>query len=87
MLLKSLRNLGQGRGGWLVNILWGLSISDAIFGVTLLLFKYKGLFTLGRKRKRIRNVNLKWFKTVRAFTLAQKQYYKRKFTFTAAVFD
>ena len=44
----------------------------------------KGQFTPGRKRKRIHNVNLEWFKTVDAFTLGQKR--KRKFTFTAAVF-
>ena len=47
----------------------------------------KGLFTLGRKRKRIRNVNLEWFKTVGAFTLGQKCKQKRKFMFTAAVFS
>ena len=46
----------------------------------------KGLFTLQRKKKRIRNVNLKWFETVEAFTLGQKRKRKRKFKFTAAVF-
>ena len=34
---------------------------------------YKGQFTLYCKWKWIRNVNLEWFKTVRAFTLAQKR--------------
>ena len=49
---------------------------------------HKGLFTLQRKRKRkrIRNANLKWFETVEAFTLGQKRKSKHKFTFTAAVF-
>ena len=48
----------------------------------------KGLFTQGHKRKRnrIRNVNLEWFKTVEAFTLGHKRKRTRKFTFTAAVF-
>ena len=50
------------------------------------LISYKGLFTQGRKRKRIRNINLEWFKTMEAFTLGQKRKRKRKFTFTAAVF-
>ena len=46
----------------------------------------KGLFQLGRKRKRIRNVNLELFKTVGPFTLGQKCHGKRKYPFMAAIF-
>ena len=42
--------------------------------------------TFGRKWKWIHNVNLEWFKTVRAFTLGQKWNYEQKLKFTAAIF-
>ena len=45
---------------------------------------HKGQFT--QSRIRTLNINLDWFKTVRAFTLGQKLNHKRNYMFTAAIF-